>query len=288
MSDLVPFAGPSREPIHDLSKLILNMGDTIDSLKARWVNKTTEKLAMMEVGRLFAGLAKRADGAADAASTLKAYVSVLIGQPHFAVSAAVSAFLLGTVEGYATPQFVPATPELLAEVDRQFRAMVKKSRDANAQARALDGAGDAIAAQVAREFGDKGLTPEHLAAICRGRRLGISGPNAGNPPRGSGPYGGREFSELPQWMQDRITDNRAAWHATPVGYDKPYHRFIQGLVHAATAEITAKNEAFDIAGSRNAHTIELLRVSAEAAAKREAEWNRRRLEREERGIDYDE
>ena len=97
------------------------------------------------------------------------------------------------------------------------------------------------------------------------------------------PQSERQFSDLPQWMQDRIVANRRAYGQSDTTL--PYHRFLQGLVHEATAEIALKSDIHMNNGA-SMHA-ELLRVSAEAAAKRKAAYEKMMRGREDRGIDYE-
>jgi hypothetical protein len=75
---------------------------------------------------LFAGLKAKQGSDADSALMLKVYLSALEGWPLEAVQAAIGAFVSGKVDR-KEKAFVPAVPELLEEVNRQFNARVVRS-----------------------------------------------------------------------------------------------------------------------------------------------------------------
>jgi hypothetical protein len=103
----------------------LRPGQTLDDLRASMPPSSPRDLSIA-VSMLFAGLKARQGSDADSAMMLKVYLSALQDWPLEAVQGAVGAFVSGRVdrEGKA---FVPAVPELLEEVKRQFNARVVRS-----------------------------------------------------------------------------------------------------------------------------------------------------------------
>ncbi|HEU4342166.1 MAG TPA: hypothetical protein VFU31_11395 [Candidatus Binatia bacterium] len=84
------------------------------------------------IAMLFTGLRFAERGDMNAAMTEEIYSACLRGRPAFAIEAAVQAYLTGQVPG-ASPVFVPATAELVREVERQFWMRIRREK-AEAQA----------------------------------------------------------------------------------------------------------------------------------------------------------